>query len=75
MSFLGILRRPRSRAPRDEGSGLSLLHDQRGATFVEYITIITLVAVAGIAGWSLWQAAVKRDASDQYTTFGTPPDE
>ncbi|NOY90420.1 MAG: hypothetical protein GXP55_04350 [Deltaproteobacteria bacterium] len=74
MSFLGIRRRA-SKAPRDERSSPSLLRDQRGATFVEYITIITLVAVAGIAGWSLWQTAVKRDASEQYTTFGTPPDE
>jgi Flp pilus assembly pilin Flp len=62
--------------PKVEGpSGLSLLRDERGATFVEYITIIVLVAVASMAAWSLWKAAVKRDASQEYTTFGTPPDE
>ena len=52
----------------------SLLRDERGATYVEYVTILVLVAVAGMSAWYLWKQAVKRDASDQYTTFGTPPE-
>jgi len=67
----GFLRPPPLEDAADEPR--SLLRDERGATFVEYISIVVLVAVAGMASWSLWQEAVKRDASDQYTTFGSPP--
>lgn len=58
------------RAPRAD-----LLRDEEGATFVEYIVVITLIAVVAIVAWSQFETAVEEDASEQYTTFGTPPDD
>lgn len=65
----------RTRSPERRSPGARLLEDEEGATFVEYIVVITLIAVAAIVAWSQFETAVEEDASEQYTTFGTPPDE
>jgi len=65
--------RSKTPAGRAGDAGRSLLNDEAGATFVEYITIVVVVAVFGMSAWALWQRAVERDARTQYTTFGAPP--
>ena len=62
---------PAARQPR---SRPSLLEDQAGAMFVEYIAIVILVAIAVMAAWSLLEDSIEDDARENYTTFGTPPD-
>lgn len=73
MNDLHTIQRP-SKGEAGESAKLDLLHDDGGATFVEYITIVVLVAIFSMAAWSLWRRAVAHDADEQYVTFGTPPD-
>jgi len=76
MKFWNPWKRPASPENDHESlGGGSLLRDEGGATFVEYITIIVVVLVASISVFALWRQAVKHDAQEHYQVFGTPPSE
>ncbi|MDH5490819.1 MAG: hypothetical protein OEY14_02485 [Myxococcales bacterium] len=64
-------------APHGGARGIlfRLARDERGATFVEYMVIMLLVAIVSLIAWSALEAAIEDDAREEYTTFGTPPED
>ena len=52
-----------------------LLEDTRGAIFAEYVVILVLVVIAAVSFWKSLHEGIENDASEEYTTFGYPPDE
>ena len=51
-----------------------LIEDTRGAVFAEYVVILILVVVAAVSVWKSLHEGIENDASEEYTTFGYPPD-
>lgn len=51
----------------------SLLADEQGATFVEYIVVLCFIAIFSVVAWKSYHNTIKNNAKNQYVTFGNPP--
>ena len=54
--------------------GRELARDERGGVSLEYVTILIVVAIIAIGAWASFGRAVENDASNEYQTFGYPPE-